>query len=241
MSSGRLSPCIVSTPMRAAFTTVNLLGVCQAKKWFNNWKGSGTIGPRSIVQHMRWDVVRRGTTPPDLVISTNMISGIDISEFNTMIVNCMPRNIAEYIQASKSRVARDKAGLVITVHHPFRSRDLSHYERFIEFHEKMYSYVELISITPVYKKALNRYLLHIATIVRHQGGFYNRFDANSINEHEKERLVRQLMRILNEGGSSFRSMKDDDIEAIIKKLLTDENLAHIDALVNEALTAWLKE
>ena len=65
-----------------------------------------------------------------------MISvGIDVSRFNTIIMNSMPRNTAEYIQAS-SRVARNSYGLVLTVHHPFRARDVSHYEKFIEFHEK---------------------------------------------------------------------------------------------------------
>lgn len=53
----------------------------------------------------------------------------------------MPRNIAEYIQAS-SRVARSVKGLVLTLHNPFRSRDVSHFERFREFHEKLYYYVE---------------------------------------------------------------------------------------------------
>jgi len=94
------------------------------------------------------DNVSSGKIPPEFVVATNMISvGIDVSRFNTIIMNSMPRNTAEYIQAS-SRVARNDYGLVLTVHHPFRARDMSHYEKFIEFHEKMYSYVEPISITP---------------------------------------------------------------------------------------------
>src|SRR5690606_108674 len=59
-----------------------------------------------------WSLISRRTNnhqskndnPPEYVISTNMISvGIDVARFNTMIINTMPRNIAEYIQAS-SRV-----------------------------------------------------------------------------------------------------------------------------------------
>ncbi|WP_299989310.1 helicase-related protein [uncultured Pontibacter sp.] len=107
--------------------------------------------------------------PPEFVIATNMISvGIDVSRFNTMVISSMPRNIAEYIQAS-SRVARDKEGLVVTVHHPFRSRDISHYQKFVEFHEKFYGYVEPISVTPYTQKALERYLsLFLATWIRHK-------------------------------------------------------------------------
>lgn len=97
-----------------------------------------------------------------------MISvGLDVSRFNTIIINSMPRNIAEYIQAS-SRVARDKEGLVLTLHNPFRSRDMSHFERFREFHEKLYYYVEPISITPFSPKAVEKYMpLYMATIIRH--------------------------------------------------------------------------
>lgn len=43
----------------------------------------------------------------DLVLATNMLSvGIDIPRLNLMQINGMPRNVAEYIQAS-SRVARN--------------------------------------------------------------------------------------------------------------------------------------
>lgn len=106
--------------------------------------------------------------PPEFVISTNMISvGIDISRLNLIIINSMPRNTAEYIQAS-SRVARKDKGLVFTIHHPFRSRDISHYQRFREFHEKFYGYVEPISVTPFASKALTRYLaMYVAVIARH--------------------------------------------------------------------------
>ncbi len=105
---------------------------------------------------------------PEFVVATNMISvGLDVSRFNTIVMNSMPRNTAEYIQAS-SRVARNDLGLVLTIHHPFRARDLSHYEKFIEFHEKMYSYVEPISITPFTQKSVDKFMpLYVATIVRH--------------------------------------------------------------------------
>ncbi|GGH72354.1 hypothetical protein HNQ91_003421 [Filimonas zeae] len=184
----------------------------------------------------------KGQTPPDFVIATNMISvGIDISRFNSMIINCMPRNIAEYIQAS-SRVARDKDGLVITVHHPFRSRDISHYEKFIEFHEKMYSYVEPISITPFTKKALQRYLpLYIATIIRHTfKQFVERTDAN-IPPSEKERTA-TLEILLKYFRNRERLMREDtDIEYDVRQIITEENLGNIQLLMDQALNEWLTE
>ncbi len=107
--------------------------------------------------------------PPDFIMATNMISvGIDVSRFNTMLINSMPRNKAEYIQAS-SRVARETLGVVFTLHNPFRSRDVSHFEKFKEFHEKLYYYVEPISITPFSTKTIKMFMpLCLATYMRHK-------------------------------------------------------------------------
>lgn len=134
--------------------------------------------------------------PPEFIISTNMISvGIDVSRFNTIVINSMPRNIAEYIQAS-SRVARDEDGIVFTVHHPFRSRDISHYQKFKEFHEKFYSYVEPISVTPFASKALDRYLaMYAIVIIRHNEdlGLMNNDSANAI-DNDKIDIIKQLIK-----------------------------------------------
>ncbi|HXB05787.1 MAG TPA: helicase-related protein, partial [Puia sp.] len=190
--------------------------------------------------HQEADVILEGSTPPDLVIATNMISvGIDISRLNCMIMNCMPRNIAEYIQAS-SRVARDKPGLVITVHHPFRTRDLSHYERFIAFHEKMYSYVEPISITPFTRKALERYLpLYIATILRHLAGFPDRHDAANIPVHKPEELLQQLVGYFDTRTKHLQDLPD--LDPTIKRLLTPEDVDQIKIIATRALKAWADE
>lgn len=107
--------------------------------------------------------------PPDLVLATNLISvGLHVERLNTMVVNGMPRSISEYIQ-STSRIARTHHGLVLIVHHPYRVRDVSHFEHFREFHERIYQFVEPISITPITHKILKRYLgLFCAILVRHK-------------------------------------------------------------------------
>lgn len=205
-------------------------------------KISAAWSPDERLAHGNEDAPDKGSTPPDFVIATNMISvGIDISRFNSMIINCMPRNIAEYIQAS-SRVARDKEGLVITVHHPFRSRDISHYEKFIEFHEKMYSYVEPISITPFTRKALERYLpLYIATILRHTIPQYvERDGANvTLSDHDKQSLANILLQYFTDRELLMRN--DVHIKEVIKELLTEGNLANIDALIQQAIDEWQQE
>lgn len=186
------------------------------------------------------DRVSSGTTPPEFVVATNMISvGIDVSRFNTIIMNSMPRNTAEYIQAS-SRVARNDYGLVLTVHHPFRARDMSHYEKFIEFHEKMYSYVEPISITPFTKKSVERYLgLYLATIIRHRiPGFTERNAAATISIITEK----QLSEIISELTNYFRKRKErlSHYEKLINNLLKEENVEYIKQWIKDAFNDWIK-
>jgi hypothetical protein len=181
-----------------------------------------------------------GTVPPDFVVATNMISvGIDVSRFNTIIMNSMPRNIAEYIQAS-SRVARNDLGVVLTVHHPFRARDISHYEKFIEFHEKMYSYVEPISITPFTKKAISRYLgLYLSTYLRHKTDFVNRdsaMDILNLGEAQRKELVSEFILYFQK---RYERMSQSGLPDLLKNLLREDNLLTIESWINEAFEAWI--
>lgn len=176
-----------------------------------------------------------GTTPPDLILATNMISvGLDVDRFNTIVMNSMPRNIAEYIQAS-SRVARSKPGLVVTLHNPFRARDLSHFERFREFHEKLYYYVEPISITPFSKKSVNKYMpLYNATMIRH----LNDCLANSENAAALTPELRETIK--NELFQYFRNRLDrtQKLSIELKELLTEELEYYIECFIDESLTKW---
>lgn len=180
---------------------------------------------------------QKGTTPPDYILATNMISvGLDVDRFNTIIMNSMPRNIAEYIQAS-SRVARNDLGLVVTLHNPFRSRDLSHFERFREFHEKLYFYVEPISITPFSKKSINRYLpLYLATMVRHN---YNevaeKTDAGKLNTSLKNKISSELENYFKERLRRTQSLKGSQ-----KELLNSDLEEHINKFIQDAMNEWLE-
>lgn len=170
-----------------------------------------------------------GKTPPDLVIATNMISvGLDVSRFNVILMNSMPRNIAEYIQAS-SRVGRNKEGLVLTLHHPFRSRDLSHFETFIDFHEKFYGYVEPISITPFAEKALKRYLnLYVATLIR-QTEFPDNNNAFQIDAATIQNMKNDILDFFKNGRQTLG----------IGIPLSDEVISTIETIVANALDDWL--
>ena len=184
--------------------------------------------------------------PPEFIISTNMISvGIDVSRFNTIVINSMPRNIAEYIQAS-SRVARDEDGIVFTVHHPFRSRDISHYQKFKEFHEKFYSYVEPISVTPFASKALDRYLaMYAIVIIRHNEdlGLMNNNSANTIDNDKidiiKELIKKEIQSVYENSLALEEYLKDrkagvkSSVDGIISQEENDDLLEKLDKLLKD--------
>ena len=187
--------------------------------------------------YMKGDKWVHATLPPDYILATNMISvGLDVSRFNTIIMNSMPRNIAEYIQAS-SRVARNVQGLVITLHNPFRSRDVSHFEKFREFHEKLYYYVEPISITPFSKKSVEKYFaLFMASIIRHTfENLANGTDAHNINSDGlKNKIHDMIMEYIDKRYRRTQSLGFD----LQRGLLTEELKKNIESYVNEALEQW---
>lgn len=186
--------------------------------------------------HINGETTVRGETPPDFILATNMISvGIDVSRFNTMIVNSMPRNKAEYIQAT-SRVARDDKGIVFTLHNPFRARDVSHFEQFKEFHEKLYYFVEPISITPFSHKAIETFLpLYLGTMVRHEfEELAENSSAKNINSDLCERIKRNTIKYFTNLAKSYSVLNGQ-----LKEILKDEDVKFIEEYIGEALQVWL--
>ena len=212
--------------------------------------GNEATAALNKVQSVTWDpnyrfpyqdeqgVWHNGIKPDDYILATNMISvGLDVSRFNVLIVNSMPRNIAEYIQAS-SRVARDKEGLVLTLHNPFRSRDVSHFEKFREFHEKLYFYVEPISITPFSHKSVDKYLpLFLGAYIRqlHPTLAHNKA-AKNLNRDKARELEKEITEYF-----VVRFNRTASLTGIERELLTKELLDYITLQVHEMLEQWLQK
>lgn len=101
---------------------------------------------------------RAPSAAPDCVLATNMIShGVDVDRLNAMVFHGMPRQTAEYIQAS-SRVGRSHVGIVFTLLHPIRERDRSHFTYFAKYHEYLGRLVEPVAINRWARFSVNRTL-----------------------------------------------------------------------------------
>lgn len=206
-------------------------------------KGGEVKDNLAAVEKM-WSPVRRyatldeegniinGNVPPEVIAATNMISvGLDVGRFNQILINSMPRNTAEYIQAS-SRVARNQKGLVITLHHPFKTRDVSHYEQFKEFHQKLYSYVEPISITPFTNKSVERYFsLVVATIVRH---YFDEFASNNSAKHIDEEKKEDILKVIQE----YFDERINTVPEYLSEILNQNHINHIMGYTDKMIQQW---
>lgn len=102
------------------------------------------------IENKRW--------PSNILLATNMISvGIDVARLNVMLLVGQPKLTSEYIQAS-SRVGRSYPGVAFAMYDGSKSRDRSHYEQFIGYHESFYKHVEPTGVTPFSKPARDRAL-----------------------------------------------------------------------------------
>jgi len=96
----------------------------------------------------------------DICFATSMVEvGLDVSRLGLMTVIGQPKSSSQYIQAS-GRVGRSAGspGLVVSVLKPTNPRDLSHYEGFRFWHDRLYASVESASVTPFTTRALERSL-----------------------------------------------------------------------------------
>lgn len=170
----------------------------------------------------------------DLVLASNMISvGLDVSRLGIIVMNGMPPNTAEYIQAS-SRVARKNEGLVLTLYDPFNSRDMSYFEDFVQFHKTFYKQVEPLSVTPFAENALDKMLFTvILAYFRHTTPYTDNNAATAlINDKVKNELRNNLIQLFknHEFAQSDLQLISEKVDDILRdwkyKIEAQKNLKY---------------
>lgn len=173
-----------------------------------------------------------------VLIATSIIShGVDLERLNLMTFAGFPSSAADYIQAS-SRVGRSHLGIVFTVFRPENNRERNIYQRFYEYHERLYQLVQPVPINRMSQPAINRTLSGImsASILNIIGPEYYRkyqktldkadnfvkaFSDGSITDDEIIDVVKQSLGLdkSNLAGSSY-----DMIEELIERLVKEQRL-----------------
>jgi hypothetical protein len=114
------------------------------------------IDSRELPEILDWLNIRGDESAIDVLACSNMFSvGVDVQRLGLMIVNNQPKTVSEYIQ-STGRVGRKGTGLVIVLYNWARPRDQSHYERFVDFHNRIQYHVEAMTVTPFSAGVLDR-------------------------------------------------------------------------------------
>ena len=109
-----------------------------------------------ILEELEEGGEKKYTDNPDAIFTTSMFgTGVDIPHLALMLVNGQPKTTAQYIQAT-GRVGRQHGGLVTVFYKAGRPRDLSHYELFTGYHNRINLMVEPASVSPFSEGCLER-------------------------------------------------------------------------------------
>ena len=161
----------------------------------------------------------------DVLACSNMFSvGVDVQRIGVMVMNNQPKSTSEYIQAS-GRVGRNKTGLVIVLYNWARPRDQSHYERFYDYHNRIQSHVEAMTVTPFSEGARDRALhAQYVSMLRilceeplSRNGEAGNFDSNvrcSSLSLEFQELIKKRMQIIS-------SDSTNNMESELNKFIDD--------------------
>ncbi len=174
----------------------------------------------------------------DVILASNMISvGMDVDRLGVMVVNGQPKSTAEYIQAS-SRIGRQFPGLVVTVYNWSRPRDISHFERFMAYHQVYYKFVEPTSVTPYSSRARDR-ALHAVLVGLCRVLIPNLADSDSagniVNFNIEKAPLKNILEMIMERGAYIRQYEPDKIKMeLIDLVETWQNRGHQEGRISFA-------
>lgn len=116
----------------------------------------GLAEVRATIGRVESDISQPFQDRLKFLIATSVIShGVDLERLNFMAFAGLPATASDYIQAS-SRVGRNHLGVVFTVFRPENNRERNVYQRFYEYHERLYQLVQPIPINRVSLSAISR-------------------------------------------------------------------------------------
>ncbi|MBD8014491.1 helicase-related protein [Planococcus wigleyi] len=164
--------------------------------------------------------IKSKVKPLDVCLASNIIEvGVDIDRLSVMAVVGQPKTTAQYIQVT-GRVGRrweERPGVIFTIYSNRNSRDKSHFEHFIEYHQRLYAQVETTSVTPFSDASLERGLSAVViSFIRQR---FSKFIASTPDsqefaklketreyKHFKQSMVNRLKLIDIEQAEEFKSI-----------------------------------
>lgn len=156
----------------------------------------------------------KNNTALDIVLASNIIEvGVDIDRLSLMTINGQPKTTAQYIQVS-GRVGRktnERPGLVVTIYNPSSSNDKSHFEHFIEYHQKLYGQVEESSVTPFSRFSIERGIPAILIGFIRQA-FDEEILGNMPSANGIERNMESIIEFMNYVINRVRKVDDTEID-----------------------------
>jgi hypothetical protein len=100
--------------------------------------------------------LQQATRGVDVIFATSMFgTGVDIPRLSLMVMDGIPKQIADYIQAT-GRVGRKHPALVFVLTNPVRPREVSIFEYFTNFHLNIPKFVEAIPVFPFTRKIVKK-------------------------------------------------------------------------------------
>lgn len=189
------------------------------------------------IAEMKVPYTKKGNKALDLILASNIIEvGVDINRLSLMTINGQPKTSAQYIQVS-GRVGRkvdERPGLVVVEYNPANSNDKSHYEHFVEFHQKLYAQVEESSVTPFSKFAIKRGLPAVIIGYLRQAFDNKMLGSSPDNDYIETPLVKaKIAKFLNKIKNRAEKVDDTEID-----LLIHEAVKLLNTLSNNSYDAW---
>lgn len=208
------------------------------------------------------DVVRRVEDPPawseeshlDATVATSIIShGVDVERFNLMVMDSIPEETADYIQAS-SRSGRRHVGLVLATLASYSLRASSIYHRFTEYHRHLERLVSPVSVNRFAKFAAQRtssgvfagiLLGRYGAILHNQQFAKRRVAAEFLNPNAASQLPRQLPRweieqAMREAYALDKKTYPEGLELRMRQVLSDQ-IDHFLHLIAGSRKDWITE